>query len=104
MNITIDIPSANSLSMESWRFWVSDSFRSTTGISAVLDSYTTSRRPSMRHKFRIEQKWERLNARARRYPGDGLLGTPPEMPQFVRDEVMKQINQSIVFVVETSSP
>jgi hypothetical protein len=99
VRITIDHPSPDGLTQESWTFWISDSYKGRDKISAVLDEYALWHRPSTRHKLRVQAKWERLSHG--RCWGANELDAPVEPPQWVCDAVVKRITEAIAFLVET---
>jgi hypothetical protein len=101
MRVTIDHPSPNGLSQESWAFYVADSWHDYDGIAVVLDSYTVSRRLTANDKFRAESEWSRWATRG--FGSVTRLVKPPEVPQWVRTNVIKKINESISFLQQTDT-
>jgi hypothetical protein len=102
MRITVDHPSPDGLSQESWAFYVSDSWHGHDGIAVVLDSYTVSKRFSSRDTLRAESEWSRWGTRG--FGSVMKLAKPPEVPQWVRASVVKKINESITFLQLTDTP
>jgi hypothetical protein len=102
MRITVDHPSPDKLSQESWAFYVSDSWHGHDGIAVVLDSYTVSKRASVREKLRAESEWSRWGTHG--FGSVIRLEKPPKVPQWVRTAVVKRINESILFLQQTDAP
>ena len=102
MRVTIDHSSPDELSQESWGFYVSDGWHGYDGIAVVLDSYTVSKRSSIRDKLRAESEWSRWGTRG--FGSVMRLAKPPEVPQWVRGRVVKKINESITFLQLTDTP
>jgi hypothetical protein len=102
MRITVEHPSPDELSQESWAFYVSDSWHGHDGIAVVLDSYTVLKRPSVREKLRADSEWSRWGTAG--FGGVKKLATPPEVPRWVRASVVKTINESIRFLQQTDAP
>jgi hypothetical protein len=101
MRINVDHPSPDELSQESWAFYVSDSWHGYDGIAVVLDSYTVSKRTSVRDKLRAESEWSRWGTRG--FGSVMRLANPPEVPQWVRTSVVRKINESITFLQQTDA-
>jgi hypothetical protein len=101
MRVTIDHPSPDGLSQESWAFYIADSWHDYDGIAVVLDSYTVSKRATVRDKLRAESEWSRWATRG--FGSVMRLAKPPEVPQWVRTSVIKKINESITFLQQTDA-
>lgn len=96
MRITVDHPSRDELSQESWGFYVSDSWHGQEGITVVLDRYTIAKRATVRDKLRADSEWSRWGTAG--FGSVMKLSKPPQVPQWVRAIVAKRINESIRFL------
>ena len=101
MRISVDHPSPDELSQESWAFYVSDSWHGHDGIAVVLDSYTVSKRATVRDKLRAESEWSRWGTRG--FGSVMRLAKPPDVPQWVRANVIRKINESITFLPQSDA-
>lgn len=104
MTITVHQTSLDALQQLTWTFWVTDGYYGAgaprTGLAVVLDAYTVSARATARHKFRATAKWMRLGGRRSAYRENAVvLESPPEVPDWVREDVVRQIAAGITFVV-----
>ena len=102
MRITVDHPSSDGLSQKSWAFYVSDSWHGHDGIAVVLDSYTVSKRLTVRDKLRADSEWSRWGTRG--FGSVMKLAKPPDVPPWLRASVVKKINESIMFLQQTDAP
>ena len=102
MRITVDHPSSDELTQESWAFYISDSWHDYDGIAVVLDTYTVSKRSNFREKLRAESEWSRWGTCG--FGGVLRLDKPPKIPEWVRTSVVKKINESITFLPQTETP
>jgi hypothetical protein len=101
MRITVDHPSRDELSHESWGFYVSDSWHGQEGIAVVLDRYTVSRRATVRDTLRAESEWSRWGTAG--FGSVMKLSKPPQVPQWVRAIVVRKITDSIRFLSLTDA-
>ena len=101
MRITVEHPSVDNLSKETWAFYVSDSWHGHEGVAVVLDSYTVLKRLTVRDKFRAESEWSRWGTTG--FGGVAKLAKPPNVPQWVRANVVKKITESIAFLQPSDS-
>jgi hypothetical protein len=96
MRITVDHPAADALSQQSWIFYVTDNWHGHDGIAVVLDNFVVSTRRSVSEKFRAESEWSRWGTHG--FGSVIRLEKPPTVPQWVRTNVIKRINESITFI------
>jgi hypothetical protein len=96
VRITVEHPSTDELSQETWAFYVSDSWHGHDGIAVVLDSYTFSKRLTVRDKFRAHSEWSRWGTTG--FGGVTKLANPAHVPPWVRDRVVRMITESITFL------
>ena len=101
MRVSIEHASPDGLSQESWAFYIADSWHDYDGIAVVLDSYTVSKRATVRDRFRAESEWSRWATRG--FGSVMRLAKAPDVPQWVRTNVIKKINESITFLQHTDS-
>lgn len=73
-------------SREAWRFWLTE--RGGAPIF-VLDSHILYRRKTKRHKFRIEQVWDRLTIHR------STVTDPPEIPEEVEEQLRKEFMEQL---------
>jgi len=102
MRITVDQPSADELSQQSWVFYVTDNWHGHDGIAVVLDNFITSTRRTVGEKFRAESEWSRWGTHG--FASVIRLDKPPHVPQSVRTNVIKRINESITFLRQSDRP
>lgn len=102
MRITVDQPSADELSQQSWVFYVTDNWHGHDGIAVVLDNFIVSARRSVSEKFRAESEWSRWGTHG--FGSVIRLEKPPHVPQWVRTNVIKRINESITFLRQSDTP
>ena len=102
MRITVDQPGADELSQQSWVFYVTDNWHGHDGIAVVLDNFIVSTRHSISEKFRAESEWSRWGTHG--FGSVTRLEKPPHVPQFVRTNVIKRINESITFLSQSDTP
>jgi hypothetical protein len=101
MRISVEHPSRDDLSKQSWDFYISDSWHGHEGIAVVLDRYTLSKRPTVGDKHRADSEWSRWGTAG--FGGIMKLAKPPEVPQWVRARVVEKINESISFVQQSDA-
>jgi hypothetical protein len=102
MRITVDHPSADELSQQSWVFYVTDNWHGHDGIAVVLDNFIVSTRRSVSEKFRAESEWSRWGTHG--FGSVIRLENAPHVPQWVRTNVIKRINESITFLRQSDTP
>lgn len=77
---------AEGLSRKTYRFWLN-------GTTLVFDSVAYEKRPSRRHKFRIEKIWNRLSHNESNMER-------PQLPLSVKSDIYDQVCDAIRFDIE----
>ena len=102
MRITVDHPSTDELSQQSWVFYVTDNWHGHDGIAVVLDNFIVSTRRHVSEKFRAESEWSRWGTHG--FGSVIRLENAPHVPQWVRTTVIKRITESITFLRQSDTP
>jgi hypothetical protein len=92
MNFAIERESPGCVRHQQWRFWTAISHRGT--VQVVLDEYTESTRPSLRHKYRPLWRYSRVDCRESTIP----LAEVPR-PADVYNEAFQHVADNIEVVV-----
>lgn len=95
MNIIITRGAADAMTESRWEFWITTASSLHNGVAAILQKYTKSERPTLRHKMRVVQQYGRMSHFTTRDDRIERLTVAPEYPPSVQSELKRRIEESI---------